>query len=184
MTEDIRETGRDAVRDTGRDTMDSAEHTEKKRANRDEEYSYSYQPPQLGEVPDAIKQKFLEDGFVLRWIRIKAGKDDDAMNVYMRQREGYVFVKPEEVPELDTFESFKSAKLGDLIIHGDLALAKIQTYKALARQKYFEDHARAKEKTHIKEAHGTDNEFGHVFDESRTKTQNVEHFDPKKFKGR
>lgn len=90
------------------------------------------------------------DQYTYRWIRVKVGADDDVNNINQRLRQGWRFVKEEEVPSelraamiLPTIKSGQ-AMLNGVIQNGDLALAKIpkeraeaiadQAHQAAARQ--------------------------------------------------
>ena len=78
----------------------------------------------------------------LRWIRVSLQGQDDYINVGKKQQEGWVFVDPEEVPEMALSSVVKEGgRYHGTVSRGDLALAKIPAGKAKARQKYYEDKA-------------------------------------------
>lgn len=76
------------------------------------------------------------DQYAYRWIRVKAGSEDDIKNINSRLREGWAFVREEDVPQdirgnlvLPVIKS-GLAQLNGVIQNGDLALAKIPREKA------------------------------------------------------
>ena len=107
--------------------------------SRDElrERAGKYNPSSQIELPPGVVQRFKEQGFRLRWIRALAGNDIDYKNVGVWQREGYQFVTPQEVPELNSStrivdrDSFKN-----MVTLGDLALAKVPSELADAKAAY------------------------------------------------
>jgi hypothetical protein len=64
------------------------------------------------------------------------------MNVGQKQQEGWIFVTPDEVPEMaiTSFVREEGRYLG-AVCRGDLALAKKPTAKVKARQKFYENKA-------------------------------------------
>ena len=65
---------------------------------REEEYTYS--EPNLLEIPQAVTDRFLEQGMKLRWLRTTIKGSDDYANIGKRMQEGYEFVSLDEVPEM------------------------------------------------------------------------------------
>jgi hypothetical protein len=76
------------------------------------------------------------DQYAYRWIRVKVGSEDDVKNINFRLREGWTFVREEDVPtdvrHALVLPVIKSglAQLNGVIQNGDLALAKIPREKA------------------------------------------------------
>jgi len=86
------------------------------------------------EIPD-FKDS---DQFTYRWLRVKMGSEDDVANINSRLRQGWTFVREEDIPQ-ETRAAFilpviKSglAQLNGVVQNGDLALAKISREKAEA----------------------------------------------------
>jgi hypothetical protein len=98
-----------------------------------------YNPARLLDIPTFGD----EDRYVYRWIRFRAGSEDDYNNVGARMRQGWVFVKLDEVPEGYVFPAIgsKIEHLQNCVVNGDLVLAKLPRSKAKAMQKWAEDQA-------------------------------------------
>ena len=81
-------------------------------------------------------------GMTLRWIRIHIRGVDDYQNVGKRQRDGWVFVTPDEVPELSsTSIVMETGRYAGTVVRGDVALAKMPAGRAKARQEHYENKA-------------------------------------------
>ena len=72
------------------------------RENQTREEVYTFEEEDALAIPEDVKARFLNQGMVLRWIRIQIRGADDYQNVGKRQRDGWVFVTPDEVPEMST----------------------------------------------------------------------------------
>lgn len=92
-----------------------------------------YRPPSTLEIPDN-----LPPGFVYRWLRVRIKNDDDDRNVYRRQREGWEFIKKEDVPGYIGPAHQKGAFTG-VIGQTDLVLAKLPEDIAEDRRRYYHD---------------------------------------------
>ena len=101
---------------------------------------YTYEEPNLLDIPDDVYDRFLSQGLALRWIRISLKGDDDYKNVGRKQQQGYDFVDPKEVPEmLPTSVVQDTGRYKNCVVRGDVALAKIAKGQAEARNKYYQD---------------------------------------------
>jgi hypothetical protein len=79
---------------------------------------------------------------VLRWIRVQLRGADDYQNVGKRQRDGWVFVTPDEVPEMSTSSIVKEGgRYAGTVVRGDVALAKMPEGRAIARREHYENKA-------------------------------------------
>ena len=61
---------------------------------------YTYTEPNWLDVPAPVVDRFTNEDMVLRWLRISLKGDDDYKNVGNKMTQGWVFVTPEEVPEM------------------------------------------------------------------------------------
>ena len=76
-------------------------------------------------VPDSVKDKYLNEGYVLRWVRVMLDNQDDYQNIGRKEREGWTFVMAEECPELSSgFKVQEDGRMTGCILRGDVALAK------------------------------------------------------------
>ena len=101
---------------------------------------YTYEEPNLLDIPDDVADRFKSQDLALRWIRISLKGEDDYKNVGRKQQQGYEFVHPEEVPEmLHTSLVIDKGRYENCVVRGDVALAKIAKGQAEARNKYYQD---------------------------------------------
>jgi len=119
--------------------------TERSNATREattREEEYFFEEPDALTIPDLVQARFDNEEMSLRWIRISVKGEDDIMNVGKKQQEGWIFVTPDEVPEMaiTSFVREEGRYLGS-VCRGDLALAKKPTVKVKARQKFYEKKA-------------------------------------------
>ena len=119
--------------------------TERSNATREattREEEYFFEEPDALTIPDMVQARFDNEEMSLRWIRISVKGEDDIMNVGKKQQEGWIFVTPDEVPEMaiTSFVREEGRYLG-AVCRGDLALAKKPTVKVKARQKFYEKKA-------------------------------------------
>lgn len=95
-----------------------------------------YRPPAVLDIPTG-----LDPSFDYRWVRVRAGSEDDAKNVFKRRREGFEFVKASEVPGYDGPTHPKGGAYDGVVGQVDLALARIPKDVAQARRDYYADQA-------------------------------------------
>ena len=122
-------------------TRNESRSTEVREKNTREE-EWTFEEPDALDIPDSVKAKFDNEGMSLRWLRISLKGQDDIMNVGKKQQEGWVFVTPDEVPEMavTSFVREEGRYLG-AVCRGDLALAKMPTGKVKARKRFYEKKA-------------------------------------------
>ena len=117
-------------------------NTNREAHTREAEEEYVFEEPDALTIPDMVQARFDNEEMSLRWIRISVKGEDDIMNVGKKQQEGWIFVTPDEVPEMaiTSFVREEGRYLG-AVCRGDLALAKKPTVKVKARQKFYEKKA-------------------------------------------
>ncbi len=115
-------------------------NTNREAKTREEEYVF--EEPDALSVPDSVQARFDAEDMSLRWIRISVRGVDDITNVGKNQQQGWVFVTPDEVPEM-AITSFvrEDGRYQGTVCRGDVALAKKPTAKVRARQKFYETKA-------------------------------------------
>ena len=94
------------------------------------EENWTFEEPNALTIPDPVQARFDNQGLALRWIRISIKGNDDQKNVGNKLQAGWVFVSPEEVPEL-ALTSFVR----------DEALVKMPAGKVNSRRKFYEQKA-------------------------------------------
>ena len=80
------------------------------------------------------------EGYVHRWIRVTITGQDDTRNVTRKQREGWEFVRADELKNSLGDHDYPVIQKGDnagLIGHHDLVLARIPIELAEQRKEYF-----------------------------------------------
>ena len=115
-------------------------NTQREAKTREEEFIF--EEPDALAIPPEVEARFDSDGMSLRWLRISVKGQDDISNVGKKQQQGWVFVTPDEVPELAITSFVKEdGRYTGTVCRGDLALAKIPSNRVTARRKYYEDKA-------------------------------------------
>lgn len=100
-----------------------------------------WRDPNVLDIPPQVIQAYRQSGYGLRWIRHTLGNEADGKNVLLRSREGYEFVRADEVQEFgwDIPPTVEHSKYGSLISIGDLALAKLPLEISEDRTRQMED---------------------------------------------
>ena len=112
------------------------------RENQTREEVYTFEEEDALAIPEEVKARLLNQGMVLRWIRVQLRGADDYQNVGKRQRDGWVFVTPDEVPEMSTSSIVKEGgRYAGTVVRGDVALAKMPEGRAIARREHYENKA-------------------------------------------
>ena len=117
-------------------------NTNREAKTREVEEEYVFEEPDALSIPDSVQARFDSEDMSLRWIRISVKGQDDITNVGKNQQQGWVFVTPDEVPEMavTSFVRDEGRYLGT-VCRGDLALAKMPACKVKARRKHYETKA-------------------------------------------
>ena len=109
------------------------------RENNTREVEWTYEEPDALDIPDIVKERFDSQEMSLRWIRINTKGTDDYINVGKKMNEGWVFVTPNEVPEMASSSIvLEGGRYAGVVSRGDLALAKIEKGRHNARTKHFQ----------------------------------------------
>ena len=118
--------------------INKTKRSEETREATSKQETTSFEETNFLHIPEGVKNRFNSQGMSLRWIRITLNGEDDYKNVGKRQREGWTFVSPEEVPELASTSIVKEGgRYSGVVSSGDVALAKIPTETAEERRTYY-----------------------------------------------
>lgn len=104
----------------------------------------TYKPPSQLEIPQKAVRRFSREGYDLQWVRIYIDNGSlDINNIRKKEADKYVFLTKEEVPEMTGSvlgNHFKEEveKHKDLIVVGDLALAKVPLAHIDAKRRHYE----------------------------------------------
>jgi hypothetical protein len=117
-------------------------NTTREAKSRESEEEYVFEEPDALTIPDSVQARFDAEDMSLRWIRISVRGVDDITNVGKNQQQGWVFVTPDEVPEM-AITSFvrEDGRYQGAVCRGDVALAKKPTAKVRARREFYEKKA-------------------------------------------
>jgi len=117
-------------------------NTTREAKSRESEEEYVFEEPDALSIPDSVQARFDAEDMSLRWIRISVKGVDDITNVGKNQQQGWIFVTPDEVPEMaiTSFVREEGRYLG-AVCRGDVALAKKPTAKVRARKEFYEKKA-------------------------------------------
>ena len=94
--------------------------------------------PSALELPDEAIEQAESQGIVYRWIRESVLGQDDKTNVSKRFREGFVPVKPAELPGFHDLPTVDDGRHAGVIGVGGLILCKIDKDIADQRNNFFE----------------------------------------------
>ena len=112
------------------------------RETETREEEWTFEEPDALQIPDSVQARFDSEQMSLRWIRISVRGQDDISNVGKRLQEGWVFVTPDEVPEMGVTSFVREdGRYQGTVCRGDLALAKMPSGKVKARQNFYENKA-------------------------------------------
>ncbi len=116
--------------------------TEQLREQTTREEEWTFEEPNALTIPENVQARFDNDGMALRWIRYSLQGKDDITNVGKKLQAGWVFVSPEEVPEM-ALTSFvrDEGRYQGAVCRGDVALVKMPAGKVTARRKFYENKA-------------------------------------------
>ena len=118
--------------------------TEDNRATRNSETRETKARPKVWKMPSALElpeeavSLAESQGITYRWIRESVLGQDDKTNVSKRFREGFVPVKPEELPGFHDLPTVDDGRHAGIIGVGGLILCKIDQDIADQRNEFFE----------------------------------------------
>ena len=111
-----------------------------KRTSRNAESREVEQRKKTWQLPSSLDAPKAPNGFEHRWIRTNVQGFEDASNVTKKLREGWEFVKAEEIkndPDIHKYPQLTEGKYSGCIGIGGLVLARIPTEILRQRSEYF-----------------------------------------------
>mgnify|MGYP003672697746 FL=1 len=116
--------------------------TEHLREQTTREEEWTFEEPNALTIPENVQERFDSEGMALRWIRYSLQGKDDVANVGKKLQAGWVFVSPEEVPEMSLTSFVRDeGRYQGAVCRGDVALVKMPAGKVTARRKFYENKA-------------------------------------------
>lgn len=109
------------------------------RTREEDSRKREWKEPNELDVPESLVRRLKSEGFGTRWIRISIEGKADPVNVMTRLREGYEFVRLEDVPDWVGAPSIEYGNHGNIVVIGDLALAKLPLEIAESRTRQIEE---------------------------------------------
>ena len=106
--------------------------------NTNEEMSYQFEEQDSLHIPDAITNRFNNEGMTLGWLRITLKGQDDFKYIGKKMQEGWQFVDIKEVPEIEQTSVVKmEGRYSGAVCRGDVALGKIPTKLFQSRSEFY-----------------------------------------------
>lgn len=102
-----------------------------------------WKEPNELEIPESLTRRFRSEGFGTRWIRVLIEGKPDPVNVMTRLREGYELVRKDEAPEWPEAPGMEYGTHGNIILIGDLALAKLPLEISESRTRQMQERTRS-----------------------------------------
>ena len=103
-----------------------------------EEVEYTFEEQDVLHIPEAVINRFLDEGMTLGWLRITIKGQEDYKYIGRKLQEGWDFVKSEDVPELGSTSVVRDeGRYAGAVWRGDIALGKIPTRIYEARSKHY-----------------------------------------------
>ena len=116
--------------------------TETTREQNTREDQWNFEEPNALNIPENVQARFDNEGMALRWIRVSLQGKDDIANVGKKLQAGWVFVTPDEVPEMSITSFVRDeGRYQGSVCRGDVALVKMPAGKVNARRKFYESKA-------------------------------------------
>jgi hypothetical protein len=132
----------------------------------------TYTPPNMLHVDKEVKDYFLGQGYVLRWVRHTRSDTGgpDTKNLIYREREGWVPVKIDDIPDeyRGLYEIGVVGKNEGVILNNDVMLAMLPVETAEARKAYYEGLALDQERAIDDELRGSSSREMPIQNESRS----------------
>ena len=120
-----------------------------------EEIEYTFEESSALHIPDAVTQRFTNEGMTLGWLRMTIKGKDDVSHLGKKLQEGWIFVDLAEVPEMSAASVVRDeGRYAGVVCREDVGLAKIPTGKYKARSKFYRDKSIAMNEAIDAQLHG------------------------------
>jgi hypothetical protein len=120
-----------------------------------EEIEYTFEESSALHIPDAVTQRFTNEGMTLGWLRMTIKGKDDVSHLGKKLQEGWIFVDLAEVPEMSAASVVRDeGRYAGVVCREDVGLAKIPTGKYEARSKFYRDKSKAMNEAIDAQLHG------------------------------
>ena len=120
-----------------------------------EEIEYTFEESSALHIPDAVTQRFTNEGMTLGWLRMTIKGKDDVSHLGKKLQEGWIFVDLAEVPEMSAASVVRDeGRYAGVVCREDVGLAKIPTGKYEARSKFYRDKSKAMNEAIDAQFHG------------------------------
>jgi hypothetical protein len=136
----------------------------------------TYNPAGQLNVPEKTLKRFKREGYSLVWVRVYINNGDlDVNNIRKKENDRHTFVTKEEAPEfssgMNSYFTSEIDKHKDLIIVGDLALAKVPTAWLQKKRAFYEEQTRNRSRAIIEDLrkNSLKGEYRTTRDEPRTR---------------
>ncbi len=98
-------------------------------------------------IPTEVKNRFLDEGKALMWVRHMIKGQTDGMNLRKKEEFGWTPVKTDECEELATaaVTALPDDRFSDCIVRGDLVLMQCSAQKVNARAEYYQQKTKEQE---------------------------------------
>ncbi len=93
--------------------------------NTNEEINYQFEEQDSLHIPDAVVNRFKNEGMTLGWLRITLKGQDDFKYIGKKMQEGWQFVELKEVPEMEQTSVVKvEGRYSGAVCRGDYCVSK------------------------------------------------------------
>ena len=135
--------------------INNTRNTDLRENKAKEEIEYTFEESSALHIPDAVTQRFTNEGMTLGWLRMTIKGKDDVSHLGKKLQEGWIFVDLAEVPEMSAASVVRDeGRYAGVVCREDVGLAKIPTGKYEARSKFYRDKSKAMNEAIDAQLHG------------------------------
>ena len=135
--------------------INNTRSTNTRESSAREEVEYTFEEQDALHIPDAVIERFTNEGMTLGWLRMTLKGKDDVSYIGKKLQEGWVFVDLAEVPEMSSASFVRDeGRYAGVVCRDDVGLAKIPTGRYEARSKFYRDKSTAMNEAIDAQLHG------------------------------